>query len=122
MPVSMPINTLKGQWKRLLTDERLRRSSQVLSVIDQQVCIFGGEVKPREPIDDKVDMFSLKSGTLPLNFVGHQGITLTTPQMRPIWKQGLYLRHQAQELEVPRLYSMARCTSSLGVAALIWRP
>ncbi|CAN9358963.1 unnamed protein product [Alternaria alternata] len=60
MPVSMPISTLKGSWKRLLDDERLRRSSQVLSVIDQHVCIFGGEVKPREPIDDKIDIVSLK--------------------------------------------------------------
>jgi hypothetical protein len=62
MPVSMPISTLKGSWKRLLDDERLRRSSQVLSVIDQHVCIFGGEVKPREPIDDKIDIVSLKPG------------------------------------------------------------
>lgn len=61
MPVGKPINTLKGSWKRLLNDERLRRSSQVLSVVDSNVCIFGGEVKPREPIDDKVDVFPLKS-------------------------------------------------------------
>ncbi|KAF1943491.1 galactose oxidase [Clathrospora elynae] len=61
MPVAMPISTLKGSWTCLLDDERLRRSSHVLSVIDQTVCIFGGEVKPREPIDDQVDVFSLKS-------------------------------------------------------------
>ncbi|KAI4701292.1 hypothetical protein J4E81_003032 [Alternaria sp. BMP 2799] len=60
MPM-MPISTLKGSWKRLLDDERLRRSSQVLSVVDDHVCIFGGEVKPREPLDDKVDIVSLKS-------------------------------------------------------------
>ncbi|EUC30065.1 hypothetical protein COCCADRAFT_104801 [Bipolaris zeicola 26-R-13] len=61
MPVGKPVNTLKGSWKRLLNDERLRRSSQVLSVVDSNVCIFGGEVKPREPIDDKVDVVPLKS-------------------------------------------------------------
>jgi hypothetical protein len=104
MPVSMPISTLKGTWKRLLSDERLRRSSQVLSIIDQQACIFGGEVKPREPIDDKVDIFSLKSGNLPLVVADHQGITLTTPQMQQIWKQSQSLQHQVQELEAPQLY------------------
>lgn len=65
MPVGKPVNTLKGSWKRLLNDERLRRSSQVLSVVDSNVCIFGGEVKPREPIDDKVDVVPLKS-SMPL--------------------------------------------------------
>ncbi|KAJ4366209.1 hypothetical protein N0V83_007845 [Neocucurbitaria cava] len=63
MPVARPISTLKGTWTRLLDEERLRRSSQVLSVIDQTVCIFGGEVQPRQPIDDKVDVFSLKPGS-----------------------------------------------------------
>jgi hypothetical protein len=65
MPVSKPISTLKGTWKRLLDTERLRRSSQVLSVVDSNVYIFGGEVKPREPIDDKVDVVPLKS-SMPL--------------------------------------------------------
>ncbi|KAH7394437.1 kelch repeat protein-like protein [Pyrenochaeta sp. MPI-SDFR-AT-0127] len=66
MPVGRPISVLKGSWTRLLDTERLRRSSQVLSVIDQTVCIFGGEVKPREPVDDKVDLFSLSSDGLQL--------------------------------------------------------
>lgn len=62
MPIARPISTLKGTWTRLLDEERLRRSSQVLSVVDQTVCIFGGEVQPRQPVDDKVDVFSLKLG------------------------------------------------------------
>ncbi|KAF2820404.1 galactose oxidase [Ophiobolus disseminans] len=57
----MPINMLRGSWKRLLNEDRLKRSSQVLSVINQTVCIFGGEVQPRQPVDDKVDLFSLTS-------------------------------------------------------------
>jgi hypothetical protein len=57
-----PINMLKGTWTRLLNEDRLQRSSQVLSVIDQTVCIFGGEVQPRKPVDDKIDVFSLKPG------------------------------------------------------------
>lgn len=58
----MPISMLKGSWKRVLEEERLKRSSQVLSVIDNTVCIFGGEVQPRQPVDDKVDVFSLDHG------------------------------------------------------------
>jgi hypothetical protein len=63
----MPISTLKGSWTRLLETDRLQRSSQVLSVIDNTVCIFGGEVQPRQPVDDKIDVLSLKSnsGMLP---------------------------------------------------------
>jgi hypothetical protein len=63
----MPISTLKGSWTRLLETDRLQRSSQVLSVIDNIVCIFGGEVQPRQPVDDKTDVLSLtsNSGMLP---------------------------------------------------------
>jgi hypothetical protein len=63
--IRKPISTLKGTWTHLIDDERLRRSSQVLSVIDNTVCIFGGEVKPRQPVDDKVDVFSLMPGMVP---------------------------------------------------------
>jgi hypothetical protein len=56
------ISTLKANWSRLLASERLRRSSQVVAVIDQTVCIFGGEVEPRKPLDSQVDIFSLKPG------------------------------------------------------------
>lgn len=81
MPVGRPINMLKGTWTRLLDTERLRRSSQVLSVIDQTVFIFGGEVKPREPVDDKVDLFSLKSGMLLSNMkFWPSGYLLTQPR------------------------------------------
>lgn len=74
MPISRPINKLKGSWIRLVDDERLRRSSHVLSVVNDQVCIFGGEVKPREPLDDKVDVFSLKPGIYPNVLAVHHGI------------------------------------------------
>lgn len=62
MPVSLPINTLQGSWARLLDTDRLRRSSHALSVINQTVCIFGGEVEPREPVDAKIDLLSLQPG------------------------------------------------------------
>ncbi|KAH8723200.1 kelch repeat protein-like protein [Phaeosphaeriaceae sp. PMI808] len=56
----MPISTLKGTWKRLLDEDRLQRSSQVLSVVGQTVYVYGGEVQPRKPLDDNVDIISLK--------------------------------------------------------------
>lgn len=61
----MAINMLKGNWQRLAKSDRLKRSSQVLSVVDNQVCIFGGEVQPRQPIDDKVDILSIDAGMCP---------------------------------------------------------
>lgn len=56
------MNTLKGNWQRLAKNDRLKRSSQVISVIDGQACIFGGEVQPRQPVDDKVDIVTLSAG------------------------------------------------------------
>jgi hypothetical protein len=58
----MPVNTLKGEWRRLIKNDRLKRSSQVVSVVNDQVCIFGGEVQPRQPVDDKVDILSINAG------------------------------------------------------------
>ncbi|KAF2259780.1 galactose oxidase [Lojkania enalia] len=49
----------KATWSCLLRLERLRRSSQVLSVINEAVCIFGGEVLPRQPVDNHIDIISL---------------------------------------------------------------
>jgi hypothetical protein len=57
-----PISTLKANWSRLLTSERLRRSSHVVAVLDQTVCIFGGEVEPRKPLDSHIDLLSLEPG------------------------------------------------------------
>jgi hypothetical protein len=116
----MPISTLKGSWTRLLSDERLRRSSQVLSVIENTVCVYGGEVKPREPIDDQIDMFSLKPGISRSGGGGHHGTTLTALQRQQIYKQNHHLQRQAQESEAHLLYSMARCTSFLDAVAPKW--
>ncbi|KAH7390836.1 kelch repeat protein-like protein [Phaeosphaeria sp. MPI-PUGE-AT-0046c] len=67
-----PISTLKGTWIRLLDTERLRRSSQVLSVIDDKICIFGGEVLPRQPVDDQIDVLSTQ-----LDAPGHETKSLS---------------------------------------------
>ena len=60
MPVRIgkPVWTNNGTWTRLLASERLRRSSHVVSVIEQKAYIFGGEVEPRKPVDDQLDVVS----------------------------------------------------------------
>ena len=96
MPVSLPINTLKGNWTRLHSAERLRRSSHVVSVIDQTVCIFGGEVQPRQPIDDQIDVLSLQSGKASLNpAADHRTNSLQTQQTTK--------QNPSQQLQVPAL-------------------
>lgn len=66
----MPINTLKGNWQRIIHNDRLKRSSQVVSVVDGQVYIFGGEVQPRQPVDDQVDLLSTD-------------VSMSTPPLEP---------------------------------------
>lgn len=46
-------------WSRITSSKRLYRSSQAVSTIDQKIYIFGGELLPREPVDNRVDVVSL---------------------------------------------------------------
>jgi hypothetical protein len=64
MPVSAPIHTLKGDWQKIAANDRLKRSSQIASVINGALHIFGGEVQPRQPVDDKVDVVALSTGSI----------------------------------------------------------
>lgn len=52
---------LKATWKRIPTNQKLPRSSHSLSVIKGKAYIFGGEEKPREPIDNQMHIFTLPS-------------------------------------------------------------
>lgn len=52
---------LKATWSRIRTDQLLPRSSHSLSVIKGKVYIFGGEEKPREPVDNHMHVFTLPS-------------------------------------------------------------
>jgi hypothetical protein len=117
----MPVNTLKGTWMRVLDTDRLRRSSQVLSVIGDRICIFGGEVQPRQPVDDKVDVLSLKpsKSTVAPSQHGPQANPIQTHQ---IYRPSHFLQHQVHVWEAPLPLPMAKCTSSPVVAARTWRP
>jgi hypothetical protein len=49
-------------WKKLTSDPSIQRSSQVLSVISNDAYIYGGELRPREPVDSSVYHIPLDSG------------------------------------------------------------
>ncbi|KAL1986501.1 hypothetical protein VTN96DRAFT_6260 [Rasamsonia emersonii] len=52
--------TISATWhKAVEAEEILQRSSQVLSVVDGQAYVFGGELRPREPRDNDVHVLSL---------------------------------------------------------------
>ncbi|KIW03372.1 uncharacterized protein PV09_05580 [Verruconis gallopava] len=44
--------TLK--WQRIASSDDLRRSSQTIGVANGRLDVFGGELKPREPVDNKL--------------------------------------------------------------------
>jgi hypothetical protein len=54
-PTKLPCAT----WTRITSSKRLYRSSQAVSTVGQKVYIFGGELLPREPVDNRVDVVSL---------------------------------------------------------------
>ena len=48
-----------GPWRPIPTDKLLPRSSHSLSIVKGKAYIFGGEEKPREPVDNHVHVFTL---------------------------------------------------------------
>ncbi|KAJ5151906.1 hypothetical protein N7492_010201 [Penicillium capsulatum] len=54
--------TLPAKWTKLLETETLQRSSQIVSAVGNQVYVFGGELRPREPRDNDVHVISLDTG------------------------------------------------------------
>lgn len=49
---------------KILEDEILRRSSQIVSVVGGRAYIFGGELRPREPRDNAIHAVSLGNSKL----------------------------------------------------------
>jgi hypothetical protein len=50
---------VSASWECLTSSARLQRSSQALSVVGSRAIVFGGELKPRQPIDNQVDAVEL---------------------------------------------------------------
>lgn len=63
------MSSLSASWSRLAVSSRLQRSSQALSVVGSIVWIFGGELHPRLPVDNKLDVIAVdgSEGELPIN-------------------------------------------------------
>ncbi|KAJ4024583.1 hypothetical protein NW752_003149 [Fusarium irregulare] len=53
--------TLSASWSLITSSKRLSRSSQAVSIVNQKAFIFGGELLPREPVDNRVDVINLSS-------------------------------------------------------------
>ncbi|OAA35462.1 Kelch repeat protein [Beauveria brongniartii RCEF 3172] len=48
-----------AKWSRLVATQRLYRSSQTVTVVGQKAYIFGGELVPRQPVDNKFDIVEI---------------------------------------------------------------
>ncbi|KAL8715133.1 MAG: hypothetical protein Q9220_001090 [cf. Caloplaca sp. 1 TL-2023] len=55
---------LKASWRRVVTSNPLPRSSHSLSVIKGKAYVFGGEEKPRQPVDNRMHVVTVPSSTV----------------------------------------------------------
>ena len=62
--IAKPTTPLKATWQRLITAKPLPRSSHSLSVIKGRGYVFGGEEKPRQPVDNVMHVLTLPSSTV----------------------------------------------------------
>ncbi|KAL2812280.1 kelch repeat protein [Aspergillus granulosus] len=66
-------------WKKLVSEPSIQRSSQALAVIANNAYIYGGELRPREPVDSSVSRISLDKHSAS----GKQIATLTATEPYP---------------------------------------
>lgn len=52
----------RAVWTNLLSDDSIQRSSQTLSVLAGNAYLYGGELRPREPVDSAVYRITLDNG------------------------------------------------------------
>ncbi|MCJ1482726.1 hypothetical protein MMC06_002892 [Schaereria dolodes] len=62
--VAKPTTPLRATFERIPINTRLPRSSHSLSIIKGHAYIFGGEIRPREPVDNAVHVYKLPSSTV----------------------------------------------------------
>lgn len=56
--------TVKATFQQISTSQPLPRSSHTLSIVKGKAYIFGGEIRPREPVDNAVHIFTLPSSSV----------------------------------------------------------
>lgn len=54
----LPKNSMKGTWERIYVPE-LPRSSHTIDIVSDTAYIFGGEISPREPVDNDMHVVRL---------------------------------------------------------------
>lgn len=52
--------TLTASWRKIATLDTLQRSSHSLAVTGGKAYIFGGELKPRQPVDADVHVLDVE--------------------------------------------------------------
>ena len=60
---------MKAKWTKLASSLALQRSSHCLSVVNNQIYVYGGELRPREPVDNDIHVIDIA----PLNKDASQG-------------------------------------------------
>ncbi|KAI9375072.1 kelch repeat protein [Aspergillus egyptiacus] len=68
----------QAKWTTLVADASIQRSSQTLSVIDKDVYIYGGELRPREPVDSTIYRLPINPNATSISPITQT----TTPQPR----------------------------------------
>lgn len=53
--------TFKAAWRQIANHSDIKRSSQTISLSKQQILLFGGEIQPRQPVDNKLYQIALDS-------------------------------------------------------------
>lgn len=68
------MSRLSATWTRLASSGRLQRSSHTLSVVESRAFVFGGELIPRQPVDNQLDVIDLTRSV-----IGQTGLSHTFP-------------------------------------------
>ncbi|POR39153.1 Kelch repeat protein [Tolypocladium paradoxum] len=63
------MSSLSASWLRVAASSRLRRSSQALSIVGSKAWIFGGELVPRQPVDNQLDVIDLDAAPVSVDTV-----------------------------------------------------
>lgn len=105
-------------WKRLINHSDLQRSSHVVSVTSKHVYVFGGELVPREPRDDKIFDVDLNSAGTAQALCS---CCMTDQFEKKAMSKSYRCRpHQAPESVRHRPLSAAKFTSSQAEAGQPW--
>ncbi|KAL4861992.1 hypothetical protein BDV12DRAFT_179548 [Aspergillus spectabilis] len=74
---------VRAVWRRIIEDASIKRSSQTVTVLAQDVYLYGGELRPREPVDSAVHRLSVdQTAEISDNSISQITGLTNTPQPR----------------------------------------